>query len=47
MMLFAGESISGLYSNDISKAVEQRHWSSSQESAGSMNHSVPDGTSLY
>ncbi|XP_031116040.1 uncharacterized protein LOC116019835 isoform X2 [Ipomoea triloba] len=44
MILFAGESISALYSNDTSKGVEQRHWSSSQESDGSMNHSVPDGT---
>nr|GMD56841.1 uncharacterized protein LOC109189108 isoform X1 [Ipomoea batatas] len=42
MILFAGESISALYSNDTSKGVEQRHWSSSQESDGSMNHSVPD-----
>nr|GMC98891.1 uncharacterized protein LOC109189108 isoform X2 [Ipomoea batatas] len=43
MILFAGESISALSSNDTSKGVEQRHWSYSQESAGSMNHTVPDG----
>ncbi|CAH9102206.1 unnamed protein product [Cuscuta epithymum] len=44
MILLAGESFSGLYSNDISRDVQQRNLTSSQEFVGKMDHMVPDGT---